>query len=166
MTGDLPPTPFLTKQLPEIGERFVRKGWLSMAFGAIRADERQSGRLFAGDLLVPPDIHGEYVPRRVYFAEGSTWGATLRVALLADRVSGSRPGRFLGRVQRAGKRSAFQHQRRRHDSLPAGREPGRGQRARECCCRGWLAADVWYAYSGSPAPRAGVDRRRAPMAYD
>lgn len=86
MTGDLPPTPFLTKQLLEIGTRFVRKGWLWMAFGLIRTEERHAARPFPGDLLVPPDIHGEYVPRRVFFAEGSAWEATLGHALAATQA--------------------------------------------------------------------------------
>ncbi|MDF3071057.1 MAG: hypothetical protein K0R38_6658 [Polyangiaceae bacterium] len=66
ITGDLPPTPFLTKRMADIGQRFVRKGWLWAAFGLLRKRARAAGEIYDGDLLLPPDIHGEFVPRQIY----------------------------------------------------------------------------------------------------
>lgn len=62
MTGDIPPTPFLTKELPNISDRFLLKGWLTLAFGRLRKRMRREGRIYPGDLMSPPDIHGEYLP--------------------------------------------------------------------------------------------------------
>ena len=45
-----------------IAGRFLRKAWLWKLFDSIRDDLRASGRLFPGDLVSPPDIHGEYLP--------------------------------------------------------------------------------------------------------
>ena len=43
ITGDIPPTPFLTKTMGNIAERFMRKAWLWKLFGSIRDDLRASG---------------------------------------------------------------------------------------------------------------------------
>ena len=56
ITGDVPPPPFLTRERPEIAERFLRKHWLNTAFVRIRDEDGES----EADLLVPPDIHGEF----------------------------------------------------------------------------------------------------------
>lgn len=62
MTGDVPPTPFLTKNLPDIARRIVRKGWFVEAFRRLRQDVRRTGGWFPADLMTPPDIHGEFLP--------------------------------------------------------------------------------------------------------
>ena len=82
MTGDVPPTPFLTKDMTEIALRFVRKMWLGAAFDALRAKERGEGRIYPADLMSPPDIHGEFLPTSLWpSANGIDWRAALRVAL-------------------------------------------------------------------------------------
>ena len=62
ITGDIPPTPFLTKDMANIAQRFIRKGWLNHVFGILRDAYRTPNRLFPTDLMSPPDIHGEYLP--------------------------------------------------------------------------------------------------------
>lgn len=86
MTGDIPPTPFLTKRLQDIGNRFVWKAWLTAAFERLRQEERRAGRVYVGDVLSPPDIHGEFVPRRVYTYPPLDWPARLRAELVRGRV--------------------------------------------------------------------------------
>lgn len=86
MTGDVPPTPFLTKSMPNIAERFLRKKWLVEAFALLRQEDRSDGlRLFPGDLMSPPDIHGEFLPVDTYLDEGKIWPQRLREALVATR---------------------------------------------------------------------------------
>src|SRR4030095_3194767 len=63
MTGDIPPTPFLTKRMANNAERFLRKKWLVDAFARLRREERSLPLgIFPGDLMSPPDIHGEFLP--------------------------------------------------------------------------------------------------------
>ncbi len=62
ITGDIPPTPFLTKDMANIAQRFVRKAWLNHVFATLRQTHRAPDRLFVTDLMSPPDIHGEYLP--------------------------------------------------------------------------------------------------------
>jgi DEAD/DEAH box helicase domain-containing protein len=76
ITGDAPPPPFLTKHQPNAALRFLRKAWLTHAFGLLRAED---GVGYPGDDL--NDIHGEYVPVAVYFAPDSQWRQRLRKAL-------------------------------------------------------------------------------------
>ncbi len=82
MTGDIPPTPFLTKRMTNIAERFLRKKWLVDAFARLRREERSLPlAIFPGDLMSPPDIHGEFLPVSL-FLDGSTgWHDQLRDAL-------------------------------------------------------------------------------------
>ena len=70
MTGDIPPTPFLTRSSTEIARRFLMKGWLVRAFDALRDDVRGTGALFPADLMSPPDIHGEFLPSAFFPASG------------------------------------------------------------------------------------------------
>jgi DEAD/DEAH box helicase domain-containing protein len=83
ITGDLPPPPFLTREQPFAPRRFVRKAWLCAAFEQLRRQCADAGETYPGDLLRPPDIHGEFVPTHDWFAEGSPWPERLRVALEA-----------------------------------------------------------------------------------
>ncbi|GAA0523673.1 DEAD/DEAH box helicase [Deinococcus depolymerans] len=83
MTGDVPPPPVLTKSMGSIAQRFLRKKWLVDAFGLLRQQDRAAGdRLYPGDLMSPPDIHGEFVPVATYL-NGSKWRDRLRGALEA-----------------------------------------------------------------------------------
>ena len=96
MTGDLPPTPFLTKRMADIGQRFVRKAWLWAAFAQIRATMRAAGELYPGDMLVPPDIHGQYVPRRLYNRVQDGWRSRVADAVRATRSSAMEFAHVLG----------------------------------------------------------------------
>lgn len=62
MTGDVPPPPFLTRKLKPIAYRFLLKGWFWKAFASLREEVRGAGQIYPGDLVSPPDIHGEYLP--------------------------------------------------------------------------------------------------------
>ena len=72
ITGDIPPTPFLTKTMDDIARRFLYKGWLVDAFGILRTSAREAGELFPADLMSPPDIHGEFLPARFFSAGDNT----------------------------------------------------------------------------------------------
>jgi DEAD/DEAH box helicase domain-containing protein len=93
MTGDVPPTPFLTKRMANIAERFVRKGWLWHAFRLMRDETRRRDGIFPGDLMSPPDIHGEYLPTSFFpSADNVDWLSRLEAQLRdsvaeADRLS-------------------------------------------------------------------------------
>src|SRR5262249_4086308 len=75
ITGDVPPPPFLTKRMPNIARRFLRKWWLNNAFASMRG----SVSPWPADLMRPPDIHGEFMPTDTYFAGG--WRGPLSAAL-------------------------------------------------------------------------------------
>lgn len=87
ITGDVPPTPFLTKTMKDIALRFVMKSWLVQAFGALRKRQRQEAQLFPGDLMSPPDIHGEFLPANFYpqTDEGTEWISRIRPELEATK---------------------------------------------------------------------------------
>jgi len=76
ITGDAPPPPRLAKQRPEAPRRFLRKWWLNAAF----AELRRTAAVWPGDLLTPPDIHGEFVPTDSFRDDSEPW----RSALLAE----------------------------------------------------------------------------------
>ena len=99
MTGDVPPTPFLTKKLPDIARRLLFKGWLVDAFELLRRKVRERGGVFPADLMSPPDIHGEFLPSSFFpFANGISWADEIETAL-AD--TGARAAE-LERVLRGG----------------------------------------------------------------
>ena len=82
MTGDIPPTPFLTKKMDDIARRFLLKGWLVHAFGSLRTSVREQGEVYPGDLMSPPDIHGELLPARFFpDSPGVSWGDLAEEAL-------------------------------------------------------------------------------------
>ena len=84
MTGDIPPTPFLTKKMDDIARRFLLKGWLVHAFDLLRSTVRERGELFPGDLMSPPDIHGEFLPARFFpMANEISWGDLTEDAMAA-----------------------------------------------------------------------------------
>jgi len=82
ITGDVPPPPFLTRGMPNIARRFLRKWWLNAAFARLR--EAHSDNWSADDMR-PPDIHGEFMETDMYFAED--WRDRLRQSLRAEEAS-------------------------------------------------------------------------------
>lgn len=82
ITGDVPPPPFLTKRMPNIARRFLRKWWLNAGFARLR--DSHTGP-WPADGMRPPDIHGEFMPTDEYFASG--WRDRLRAALTAEEAS-------------------------------------------------------------------------------
>ncbi len=85
ITGDPPPPPFLAVDHDPIPMRLLRKVWLRAAFGLLRQECAEQGMDFPGDDLVPPDVHGEYVPTSDYYGDiaGENWPERLRNALEA-----------------------------------------------------------------------------------
>jgi Lhr-like helicase len=81
ITGDAPPAPFLAVEHAPIPLRLLRKVWLRAAFALLRSECGSAGEPYPGDDLVPPDVHGEYVPTDVFYAPGSPWPARLLNAL-------------------------------------------------------------------------------------
>ena len=85
ITGDPPPPPFLAAGHDPIPARLLNKVWLRAAFQKIRDDIVDEGEIYPGDLLVPPDVHGEYLPTDEYFLDPNShdWRGRLRSALEA-----------------------------------------------------------------------------------
>ncbi|MDR6145976.1 Lhr-like helicase [Sphingomonas sp. SORGH_AS870] len=85
ITGDPPPPPFLATGHDPIPRRLLTKVWLRAAFQKVREDFVDEGGTYPGDLLVPPDVHGEYVPTDDYYGDidGCEWPTRLRGALEA-----------------------------------------------------------------------------------
>lgn len=83
ITGDPPPPPFLATGHDPIPTRLLTKVWMRAAFQKVRDDYVDEGSNYPGDLLVPPDVHGEYVPTESFYAdpEGAGWADRLRAAL-------------------------------------------------------------------------------------
>ena len=66
ITGDAPPPPFMVKRLARIAERLLRKDRLIHAFRWLEQRQRQAnGGVWAGDLVRPVDVHGDFIPARV-----------------------------------------------------------------------------------------------------
>jgi hypothetical protein len=84
ITGDAPPPPFLTRRMPSIALRFLRKVWLQAAFERMR-DDLKEGEVWPHDNLRPPDIHGEYIGFDEYFDPALGWTQKLRTALEKTR---------------------------------------------------------------------------------
>ena len=85
ITGDAPPPPFLATGHDSIPLRLLTKVWLRAAFQKVRKDFVDEGSTYPGDLLVPPDVHGEYVPTDDYYddSDGCEWPKRLQGALEA-----------------------------------------------------------------------------------
>lgn len=81
ITGDAPPPPFLAVDHDPIPHRLLRKVWLRSAFSMARDQCIGRGDTYPGDDLVPPDVHGEYVPTGEFYATGSPWPDRLLAAL-------------------------------------------------------------------------------------
>lgn len=78
ITGAAPPPPFITTGLVDIPSRLLRKFWLVEAFDLLR---KEAGDDWAGDAMVPGDIHGEFLYCNEYFREGAGWPEKLQSAL-------------------------------------------------------------------------------------
>jgi Lhr-like helicase len=81
ITGDPPPAPFLAIEHTPIPLRLLRKVWLRAAFALLRHECVDRGEPYPGDDLVPPDVHGEYVPTDFFYAADSLWPPRLLSAL-------------------------------------------------------------------------------------
>lgn len=83
ITGDPPPPPFLATGHDPVPARLLNKVWLRAAFKKVRCDIVDAGDTYPGDLLVPPDVHGEYIPTNDYFMDpaGYDWRGRLGNAL-------------------------------------------------------------------------------------
>ncbi|MEA2895972.1 MAG: hypothetical protein QOJ84_1587 [Bradyrhizobium sp.] len=86
ITGDAPPAPFLAVDHDPIPLRLLRKVWLRAAFAVVRDACIGRGENYPGDDLTPPDVHGEYVPTDIFYADGSPWPGRLLEAL-RDTIS-------------------------------------------------------------------------------
>lgn len=84
ITGEPPPVPFLTKNLPPIPTRLLRKELLRRAFSELRKATRSDDDLFPTD-WAQPDIHGEFLPREYWNDPG--WRERTRSAIEAGRAN-------------------------------------------------------------------------------
>ena len=64
ITGEDPPPPFLVKRLARIAQRLLRKDRLVRAFRWIEAEHRKNSGVWAGDLVRPVDVHGDFIPAK------------------------------------------------------------------------------------------------------
>ncbi|HWW49536.1 MAG TPA: DEAD/DEAH box helicase [Xanthobacteraceae bacterium] len=78
ITGSAPPPPFITTDLIDIPSRLLRKFWLVEAFRVLR---EEAGQDWAGDNVVPGDIHGEFLYCNEYFNPEEDWRNKLAAAL-------------------------------------------------------------------------------------
>ncbi|WP_176599273.1 DEAD/DEAH box helicase [Sphingobium sp. 15-1] len=85
ITGDPPPPPFLATGHNPIPQRLLTKVWLRSAFQRVREEIVNEGATYPGDLLVPPDVHGEYVPTDEFYDDPQNidWRKRLIAALEA-----------------------------------------------------------------------------------
>ncbi len=79
ITGSAPPPPFITTGLIDIPSRLLRKFWLVEAFQLLR---NSADGDWAGDDVVPGDIHGEFLYCNEYFRDDRQWPSKLSVALV------------------------------------------------------------------------------------
>lgn len=87
ITGDPPPPPFLAVDHVAIPTRLLRKVWLRAAFAKLRRECQETGEGYPGDLLTPPDVHGEYVSTHDFFKADSPWPERLVSALESTRAA-------------------------------------------------------------------------------
>ena len=90
ITGDVPPPPFLTKQMENIAQRFLWKYWLNEAFSLLRSE---TDGPWPADDVSPPDIHGEFMLTKVFF-EGD-WAERVLGALGRTESKASEFARFM-----------------------------------------------------------------------
>lgn len=92
ITGDPPPAPFLTKDLPVIGQRLVRKAWLISAFRRMR--DRYPND-WPADVARKQDIHGEFATVVEFHNDRARWEPRVRQALADTIVDRDAVARFL-----------------------------------------------------------------------
>ena len=100
ITGDPPPPPFLVKRLARIAERLLRKDRLIQAFRWLERRHRAtSGGLWAGDLVRPVDVHGDFIPANILKEAGTLkqWQQWLAEALEATAGKAERTRLALNR---------------------------------------------------------------------
>jgi len=100
ITGDPPPPPFLVKRLARIAERLLRKDRLIQAFRWLERRQRaENNGLWAGDLVRPVDVHGDFIPARVLkeARELQQWQQWLAEALEATASEAERTCQALNR---------------------------------------------------------------------
>ena len=71
ITGAAPPPPFLVKRLARIAQRLLRKDRLVQAFRWLEQQHRASSGFWAGDLVRPVDVHGDFIPATTMADAGS-----------------------------------------------------------------------------------------------
>jgi DEAD/DEAH box helicase domain-containing protein len=99
ITGDTPPSPFLVKGLARIAERLLRKDRLVRAFRWIEQRQRHSHGFWAGDLVRPVDVHGDFIPAATLSDPElrQRWCQWLREALAATEAETLRTLKALDR---------------------------------------------------------------------
>ena len=88
ITGDTPPPPFLVKGMARIAERLLRKDRLVRAFRWLEERHRAQSGFWAGDLVRPVDVHGDFIPAVSLLDQKlrQQWLRWLREALLATET--------------------------------------------------------------------------------
>ncbi|TPI70021.1 DEAD/DEAH box helicase [Mesorhizobium sp. B3-1-3] len=99
ITGSAPPPPFITTGLVDIPSRLLRKFWLVEAFRLLR---EESGTDWAGDDVVPGDIHGEFLYCCEFFEPGKGWRDKLAAALVRTDGRRVRMAEILAEVSKCG----------------------------------------------------------------
>ena len=99
ITGDTPPPPFLVKRLARIAERLLRKDRLIHAFRDLEARHRHQSGFWAGDLVRPVDVHGDFIPASTLASDEllRQWQTWLRDALDLTEDIGKRTRKVLDR---------------------------------------------------------------------
>ena len=99
ITGDTPPPPFLVKRLARIAERLLRKDRLIHAFQQLEQQHRLQTGFWAGDLVRPVDVHGDFIPATTLLnpTKLRQWQKWLQEALLATKEASERSRDVLDR---------------------------------------------------------------------
>ena len=165
ITGDAPPPPFLAVDHDPIPLRLLRKVWLRAAFSVVRDECIGRGDIYPGDDLVPPDVHGEYVPTGEFYAAGSLWPDRLLTALQQTQHvrDGFVHSAILDPAQRARLLAASAPKTLLDEIMGQGCGASRQRRPRAIPGRAGPAADVRNAYpraqhvpgNGQRGPRLG-----------
>jgi hypothetical protein len=108
ITGETPPPPFLVKRLVRIAERLLRKDRLIQAFHVLEAKHRKQKGFWAGDLVRPVDVHGDFIPALTLANDGliRQWQTWLHEALKATEASAVRTRDALDRQRPATEKGA------------------------------------------------------------
>lgn len=93
ITGDEPPVPFLVRDEERIGLRLVRKDWLDRAFRQFRRTGSYNAIDWPADGIIPPDIHGEYLPCDSTLFEA--WGTRIHSFLEGETQEAERTLDFI-----------------------------------------------------------------------